>query len=126
MAGPDVTSGCRRQNCGKAVAPVIAVSEGNQYSSPIFRIWVTHMKTTIEINDELFARSRRAAKREGKTLRALMEEGLRLALQARSAKPAPDFDYPVFGSGGLRDEVQGKGWDALRDTIYETSNRRAP
>ncbi|WP_299696358.1 type II toxin-antitoxin system VapB family antitoxin [Hydrocarboniphaga sp.] len=77
------------------------------------------MKTTIEINDELFARSRKAAKREGKTLRALVEEGLRLALQARSQKTEPSFVMPVFGSGGLTDEFKNAGWSQIRDALYE-------
>ncbi len=76
------------------------------------------MKTTIEISDPLFARSRKLAQREGTTLRALVEEGLQLALQARAAKPESSFDLPVFGEGGLRDEFQTAGWDAIRDTIY--------
>lgn len=82
------------------------------------------MKTTIEINDELFARARKAAQREGKTMKALVEEGLRLALRARSAKAEPSFVMPVFGSGGLTDEFQGAGWEAIRDAIYDMPSGR--
>jgi hypothetical protein len=38
---------------------------------------VTHMKTTVEIPDALAKAAREAASREGTTMRALIEEGLR-------------------------------------------------
>ena len=56
------------------------------------------MKTTVEIGKDLFARSREVARREGTTLRALIEEGLRAALEiqrdldrnsARGEPPSP-------------------------------------
>jgi len=84
------------------------------------------MKTTIEINDELFARSRKAAQREGKTLRALVEEGLRLALQARGKNSEPGFAMPVFGSGGLSDEFKDAGWEKIRNAIYEQAGSHRP
>ena len=39
------------------------------------------MKTTIDIADDLISRARQIQKREDITLRALVEEGLRLALE---------------------------------------------
>ena len=44
---------------------------------------VTHMKTTIEINDDLLIRAKARAREENKTLRALFEEILREALVQR-------------------------------------------
>lgn len=49
----------------------------------------THMKTTIEIADDVLVRAKRQAQREGKTLREVVEEALR-----------PDAD-----------------WESLRGTI---------
>lgn len=89
-------------------------------------IWVALMKTTIDIADDLFARSRKLARREGKTMRALVEEGLRLALQARSAEPAADFSFPTFGKGGLQAEFKAASWQALRDAIYATPGAPPP
>jgi hypothetical protein len=67
------------------------------------------MKTTIEISDELLARSRRLADRHGLTLRALVEEGLRLVLKARMASEHRPFSLPTFGAGGLTDRYAGTG-----------------
>ena len=81
------------------------------------------MKTTIEINDELFRRSRKAAQREGSTLRALVEEGLRLALQSRNGQPQNTFRFPTVGGSGLSDEFQGGGWEQIRDAIHAPAPR---
>lgn len=53
---------------------------------PIFNNMATHMKTTIDINDELFRSARQLADETGTTFRALVEEGLRQVLS--SAHPA--------------------------------------
>lgn len=77
------------------------------------------MKTTIEVSDDLLERSRRLAQREGTTLRALVEEGLRLALAERRRRAAPRaFCFPVYGGGGMTDEFKDAGWDQIRDEIY--------
>jgi predicted nucleic acid-binding protein len=44
------------------------------------------MKTTVEIADSLFAEARQIAWREGRPLRGLIEEGLRLVVGARRAR----------------------------------------
>lgn len=47
------------------------------------------MKTTIEISDALLAAAKRVARKEGSTVRALVEEGLRRALEDRESKQRP-------------------------------------
>ena len=82
-------------------------------------IRVTHMKTTIEISDELLERSRRVARREGATLRAMVEEGLRLALRARERKVARTaVRLQPFKGDGLTEAFRDAGWDRIRDEIY--------
>jgi hypothetical protein len=77
-----------------------------------------HMKTTVEISDELLARSRRLARREGTTLRALIEDGLRLALKARGdSPPRKPFQMVTVHGDGLTAEYQRKG---LHQAIYDS------
>ncbi len=69
----------------------------------------THMKTTIEIADALLVRARKLADREGITLRALVEEGLSLALDAHSATDLRPLELPTFGAGGLAEPYRYTG-----------------
>ncbi|MFN0304720.1 MAG: hypothetical protein ACKVQU_30680 [Burkholderiales bacterium] len=76
------------------------------------------MKTTIELPDDLLQRSKRLARREGMTLRALLEEGLRLALKSRERRAAVPFRLKPFRGDGFTPEFQDAGWDRIRDEIY--------
>jgi hypothetical protein len=76
------------------------------------------MKTTVELPDELLARSRKVARREGSTLRALIEEGLRLALQARSRRRTASLRLRPFKGDGPTAEFRDAGWEKIRDEIY--------
>lgn len=81
-------------------------------------IWVTYMKTTIEISDDLLERSRKVARREGATLKAMVEEGLRLALRARERQVAATVRLQPFKGDGLTEAFRDAGWDRIRDEIY--------
>jgi len=76
------------------------------------------MKTTIEISDDLLQRSRRLARQEGVSLRALVEEGLRMSLAARRQHKPKPFHFPVYGKGGMSEEFRSGGWESIRDEIY--------
>lgn len=84
------------------------------------------MKTTVEISDDLLKRSQQIAKREGTTLRAILEEGLRLALKARQTRRPSEFEFPTFGQGGLNEEFRDAPWESIRDAIYRDADRRQP
>jgi len=80
---------------------------------------VTHMKTTVEIADPVFEKAKEVAHREGTTLRSLVEEGLRLALERRlRGVPFRLRDASVEGQG-LRPELEGSSWEEIRDLAYE-------
>jgi hypothetical protein len=86
---------------------------------PIFSI-LSHMKTTIEIADDLFERAQRLAREEKTTFRELTESGLRLVLSGkhrrRSRKLAP---LVAFGKGGVSDDFKEWNWDRIRGEIYK-------
>jgi hypothetical protein len=76
------------------------------------------MKTTIEISDPLLRAVRQAARRDGTTVRALVEQGLRLALEEqRQTLPFRLRDASVRGHG-LQPGAEGLSWDALRGPPY--------
>lgn len=84
---------------------------------------VTHMRITIDIADALLDAAMDAAAKDGTTLRALVEQGLRQVLDARrNAAPFRLRDAAVNGEG-LRPAAQELGWDALRDLSYGDRSR---
>ncbi len=80
---------------------------------------VAHMKTTVEIADALFREAKRIAAKERTTVRALLEEGLRRALEDYRSKPRFRLRDASYGQGGLRADVEEGSWERLRDLIYE-------
>lgn len=76
------------------------------------------MKTTVDLPDDLLERSKATARRENSTLKALIEEGLRMALRARSRKRAGPFAVEPFRGDGLSPEFADAGWERIRDEIY--------
>lgn len=75
------------------------------------------MKTTLDLSDDLLARAKRHAKKTGRPLRAVVEEGLRLALEAR---PAGRYALPdrSVGRAGDPNPLESLSWQVLRDEIY--------
>lgn len=77
------------------------------------------MKTTVEISDALMATARAVAAREGTTVRALIEEGLRISIEKRKrSKPFKLRDATVGGQG-LQPGFSFERWADIRDAIYE-------
>jgi hypothetical protein len=77
------------------------------------------MKTTLELSDALLRDARKVAEREGTTLRALVEQGLRQVVAEKKRKPTFRLRKASFKGDGLRPELQDAGWDRLRDLVYE-------
>jgi len=76
------------------------------------------MKTTIEISDNLCARVRRLAREERTTLRAIVEEGVALALDAHDRRRSPRIKPVVFAGKGLSDEFRHAPWHRVREVIH--------
>jgi hypothetical protein len=78
------------------------------------------MKTTVDISGPLLAEARRVAHREGTTLKALVQTGLRQVLRERRGKAAPfRLRDASFRGDGLQPGVATGSWEAIRDVIYE-------
>ncbi len=78
----------------------------------------THMKTTVEIADPLFAEAKAEARRRGVTVRSLIEDGLRRVI----ADPVPDrYVLPdlSYGTGGPTDVWLTTTWEEKLEMIYE-------
>jgi tRNA(Ile2) C34 agmatinyltransferase TiaS len=80
---------------------------------------VTHMKTTIEISDPLLEKARRVAAREGTTVRALVERGLRRVVEEGTPRRAFRLRKASFKGRGLRPEAAELGWRRVRELAYE-------
>jgi len=76
---------------------------------------VTHMKTTLNIDDSVMERLRREAARRGTTMSALVEAGLRRVLEESEQGPAKRRKLPTWNSGGARVDVSNR--DALYDLM---------
>jgi hypothetical protein len=61
------------------------------------------MKTTVEIDDALLRQAKETGVREGKSLKALIEDGLRQLLERRvryEQGKSPRLQLPVSSAGG--------------------------
>jgi plasmid stability protein len=80
------------------------------------------MRTTIRLPDDLLRAAKIHATESGRTLTAVIEEALRVAL-ASAAAPALDeaVTLPTYGRGGLRPGVDLDDSAALLDVMEEPS-----
>lgn len=79
---------------------------------------VTHMKTTIDIADPLLREAKRRAQTENRTLRDLVEEGLRRVLEDSRSASSFRLDRHVFKGQGTQAGVAEGDWATIRDLIY--------
>jgi len=76
---------------------------------------VPRMKTTVEIDDQLFERAKQQAAREGITLEALINRALRSLIAPRPASAKSyELDFPV-----VHDERPAAVYVADRQSLYE-------
>lgn len=76
------------------------------------------VKTTIEIADPILARAKQHARRTGRPLRVLVEEGLRLVLQAEAEREHYRMPDRSVGKRKGPNPLEALSWPELRDEIY--------
>lgn len=79
---------------------------------------VTHMKTTVDIADDLFLRAKQAAQASRTSLRSLIEQGLREVLEKSPSSEESPVIPVTFRGRGLQPEFRGSSWNRVRDAIY--------
>ena len=79
---------------------------------------MAHMKTTLDIHDDLLMRAKRHARATGRTLRAVVEDGLRMVLSAPSAHPSFELPDLRVGDPEAADPLERYSWPELRELIY--------
>lgn len=77
------------------------------------------MKTTVEIADPLLDAARELAEKEGTTVRALVEAGLRHVIEERRRRKPFKLRAASFKGRGLQPGASGLSWDQIRDLAYE-------
>ena len=73
-----------------------------------------HMKTTIEIADPILSQARKLAAREGVTLKALVELGLRRVIAEKKSGGEFKLRRASFKGKGLQPAAKQAGWEGLR------------
>ena len=77
------------------------------------------MKTTVEIADDLLREAKAVATKERSTVRALLEEGLRLVLGRRRRRGKFKLRDASVAGKGIQPGVDEGDWAAIRDLIYQ-------
>jgi Arc/MetJ family transcription regulator len=85
----------------------------------IYNDTYTHMKTTIEISDSLLDEAKRLAAKEGTTVRAYVEQGLRRIVAERKSRGLFRLRKAAFKGKGLQPGVQDATWERIREAIYQ-------
>ena len=80
---------------------------------------MSHVRTTIRIDDDLYRRAKASAARRGLTVGQLIEDAVRMALRPRASGSGEVPDLPVFGGSGTMPGVDLADPRALRDTMDE-------
>ena len=77
------------------------------------------MKTTIDIHHELLERAKRHAQATGRSLRAVVEEGLRTVLDSAPAPSSYTLPDLRVGDPQAQDPLERYSWPELREMIYD-------
>ena len=81
---------------------------------------VGSMKTTVNLPDELLRDAQEVARRDGTTLRELIETGLRTTVRERKRNAHFSLADASVDGNGLAPAYRDANWEQLRDTIYDS------
>ncbi len=79
----------------------------------------TRMKTTIDISDPVLNQARKLAARQGTTVKALVELGLRRIIAEQRQTGTFRLRRASFKGNGLKPEWRDASWERLRELAYE-------
>jgi hypothetical protein len=77
------------------------------------------MKTSIDTANPLLDQAKRLAARQGTTVTALVEMGLRRVIADKQRDLAFRLHAVTFNGDGLQPDVEQGGWERTRAVIYE-------
>ena len=79
------------------------------------------MKTTLDLSDGVLERAKEHAVHEGRTLRAVVEDALRLYLDSieSGARLRQGLTIQPWGRGGLQPQYRDKPWSEILDEVNE-------
>jgi hypothetical protein len=76
------------------------------------------MKTTVELPEQLLRAAKQLAAREGTTVRALIERGLRSVVRGRRSPTRFTLRRAAFRGDGLVAGRSLRDWESIRDLSY--------
>ena len=85
---------------------------------------MVHMKTTIDIHDELLTRAKQHAREKGCSLRSVVEEGLRQILSRPELRSRYQLADLSTGDPSAADPLEAFTWQDLRGMIYGEPERQ--
>lgn len=77
------------------------------------------MRTTVRIDDDLYAAVKERAARSGRTVAEVIEDALRSAMTNRGAAAAEIPPLPIFGGSGVLPGIDLASNAGLRDAMEE-------
>ena len=79
---------------------------------------VSNMKTTIDIADDIFLRTKTVATERGMSFRSMVLLGLSLVLESEEYGRTVKIKPVTFKGKGLSSEFQNASWSKIRDVAY--------
>ena len=82
------------------------------------------MRTTIDIPDQIMHRLKAHVEQSGLSIKEVVSQAISLYFSQKAEVKKTQFtlsDGSVDGEG-LSSDFQGKGWESIRDAVYEQSS----